>query len=79
MSDFEKWADEFRELYRPFKPDEYDIAKKAYLAGQSSAEAKIAELKYLLNRVLEVAVPYYDDGTPILNDEISNRINKVLS
>ena len=59
--------------------DELPIAFEAgYLAGQASAEQQITELKYLLSRVLEASVPYYDDGTPVINDELSDRLNKVL-
>lgn len=61
--------------------DEYTLREAfeaGYLAGQASAEQQITELKYLLSRVLEASVPYYDDGTPIINDELSDRLNKVL-
>lgn len=37
MTDFEQWANDFRDFYRPFNPDEYNTAKKAFAAGRESA------------------------------------------
>ena len=35
-SKFDKWANDFREKYRPLTPNEYDIAKMAYEAALAS-------------------------------------------
>ena len=75
MSEFESWWNEHDISPRMYPKD---LAESAYLAAQASAEQQITELKYLLSRVLEASVPYYDDGTPIINDELSDRLNKVL-
>jgi hypothetical protein len=40
---FEEWADEFRTNYRPFNPDEYDIAKLAWQAALAQRALCTAE------------------------------------